>query len=104
MLTMVIPFMYLWFLGLYATAELYLYSKKLKGIVYRKGWNQLALGLATVIGIVILEQYLSTISTWLNSLTLAWLVLLLYVLLLILAAAFIVIALGTKKLIKIEEA
>lgn len=103
MLTLAIPYMYIWFLGLFAAAEIYLYSRRVAGIVYRKSWNLLAVGFGAVIVLNIALQYLSTLSTWLNGLSLTGLLLLLYVLLFLLAASFIVVALGTKKLIKIEE-
>jgi len=103
MLTFAIPYMYVWFLGLYAIAEMYAYSKHLSGVVYRKGWNRLAAGLGSIIILDIALQYLNTLSTWLNDLNLASLLLLLYVLLFLLAGGFIVVALGTKDLMKIEE-
>jgi len=103
MLTLAIPYMYMWFLGLYAAVEIYLYSRRVAGIVYRRSWNQLALGLGSIILVSILLEYLNTLSGWLTSLSLPGLLLLLYVLLLLFGSAFIVVALGTKKLMKIEE-
>jgi hypothetical protein len=104
MLTLATPYMYVWFLGLFAIAELYAYSKQIAGILYRKGWDRLVFGLGMIIVIDILLQYLGTLSSWLNGLSLSGLLLLLYVLLLGLASAYIVVALGTKELMKIEEA
>ncbi|MEJ0072491.1 MAG: hypothetical protein WDN27_00110 [Candidatus Saccharibacteria bacterium] len=104
MLTLGIPYMYIWFLGLFSAAELQVYSRKVSGVVYREGWKWLIIGLAGVIFTSILLQYLTTLSTWLTSLALGWILLLLYVLLILLAAAYIVLALGAKKLMKIEEA
>lgn len=103
MLTLGIPYIYSWFLGLSAMLELFLYSKRVPGVVYRKAWQWLAVGLGAVIIVDILIQYLSTLSTWLNGLSLSGVLLLLYVLLFLWAGAFIVVALGTKRLIKIEE-
>lgn len=103
MLTLAIPYLYIWFLGLFAAMDIYFYSRHVAGVVYRHSWNQLALGLGAVIVLDIALQYLSTLSTWLSDLSLPRLLLLLYVLLLLLVAAFIMVALGTKKLIKIEE-
>lgn len=104
MLTFAIPYMYMWFLGMYAVAEMYTYSQQLSGVLYRKAWDRLAFGLGTIIILDILLQYLGTLAAWLNSLTLAGVLGLLYVLLLLLAGGFIVVALGTKELMKIEEA
>lgn len=104
MLTFAVPCMYTWFLGLFAVAGMYAYSKHVSGIVYRKGWNRLAFGLGSIIVLDISLQYLDTLSSWLNGLSLSSVLLVLYVLLLGLAAGFIVVALGTKELIKIEKA
>jgi hypothetical protein len=103
MLTLAIPYTYIWLLGLWAALEIYLYSRHVAGIVYRKSWNQLAFGLGAVIVLDIILQYLGTLSAWLSDLSLSGLLLLLYVLLFLLAASFIVVALGTKKLMRIEE-
>jgi hypothetical protein len=104
MLTIGIPYMYIWYLGLSALADLRAYSLKLRGIVYRKGWTLLTSGLASIILLSILIQYLTTLASWLTSLSLSGLLLLLYGLLFLLAAAYIVVALGAQKLMKIEEA
>ncbi|HSX30316.1 MAG TPA: hypothetical protein VLE99_00150 [Candidatus Saccharimonadales bacterium] len=104
MLTLGIPYMYIWCLGLMGVAELRTYSQKVGGVVYRKGWRLLIYGIGSIVLLSILIQYLSTLSTWLTSLSLGPVLLLLYVLLLLLTAAYIVVALGTKQLRKIEEA
>jgi hypothetical protein len=103
-LTLAIPYMYTWFLGLLATAEMYAYSKQVAGDIYRKGWYHLAIGLGIIIAIDILIQYLSTLTSWLIGLSLLRILSLLYVLLLLFAMGFIVVALGSKELMKIEQA
>jgi hypothetical protein len=104
MLTIAIPYIYTWFIGLIAIAEMYEYSKHLAGVLYRKGWVRLSFGLGFIIAVDILLQFLGTLSSWFNNLALADLLLLLYVLLFLLAGGFIVVALGTRQLMKIEEA
>lgn len=104
MLTLGVPYIYTWFLGLFSVVELYTYSQEVAGVVFRKGWRFLIAGLASVIVCTILIQYTTILSTWLNSLSLAGLLLLLYVLLFLLSLAYIVVALGAKKLTIIEEA
>jgi hypothetical protein len=104
MLSLGIPYMYIWFLGLQACAELYEYSRKLTGIVYRKGWNLVIIGLVSIIFLSIAIQYLTAVSSWLLSLGLGSILLLLYALLLLLGGAYIVVALGANKLTRIEEA
>ncbi len=104
MITLGVPYMYVWFLGLLASIELQTYSQKVTGVLYRRGWNLLILGFVSIILLSILIQYLSTLSTWLTSLSLGWILLMLYVLLFLLAGAFIIVALGATRLSKIEEA
>lgn len=103
MLTLGIPYTYMWLLGFYALADLQAYSVKLRGILYRRGWQQLIGGLGSVILTSILLQYLTTLTSWITSLSLNGILLLLYGLLFLLAGAFIVLALGAQKLTKIEE-
>lgn len=103
MLTLGIPYIYIWSIGLQACAELLEYSRKVHGVLYRKAWIQFISGLAAIIFISILLQYLTTLYTWLNSLTLGAVLLLLYSLLLLLGGAYIVVALGAKRLTKLEE-
>jgi len=104
MLTLGLPVTFIWFLGLQAAMELYVYGQGVAGVVYRKGWSLLSLGVGGIILINIALQYLGTLAGWLRGLSLTELLLLLYVLLLLLIAAFIVVALGAQKLTKIEEA
>jgi hypothetical protein len=104
MLTLGIPYMYIWFLGLQACAELQEYSRNLTGILYRKGWNLLIGGLVATIFVSIVLQYLTATSSWILSLNLGSLLLLLYALLILLGGTYIVVALGANKLTRIEEA
>lgn len=104
MLTLAVPYIYIWFLGALAAVEIYLYSKHVAGLVYRRSWNMLAAGFTAIIATEIVLQYLGTLSSWITKLALSNILLLLYVLLLLLAGAYIVVALGTRKLIRIEEA
>jgi hypothetical protein len=103
MLTLGIPYMYIWFLGLFSVTQIQQYSRNLTGILYRKSWNLVAGGLGSILVFSIIIQYLGTLSTWLTGLSLSWILLLLYALLLLLAASYIVVALGAKRLMKIEE-
>lgn len=103
LVTIVAPYLYMWFVGMLATFEIYLYRRSVEGIVYRQSWNLLALGLAWLILMSIAVQYLTTLSAHLSGLSLYWLLVIIYSLLLVLAISFIFIALGARKLRKIEE-
>ena len=101
--TLVAPYVYMWSLGLQATYDIYRYRLKVAGLVYRKGWSFLALGLGWLIITSVGFQFLSTLSGRLSHLSIYWLLTIIYSVLLVLSIGFMLIALGTRKLQKIEE-
>ncbi|MDB5184214.1 MAG: hypothetical protein JWN38_22 [Candidatus Saccharibacteria bacterium] len=101
--TLVAPYICMWFTGMLATYEIYLYRLKVKGIVYRQSWNLLTLGLGWLILVSISFQYLTTVTTRLTDLSIYWLLAIIYSLLLVLSVGFVLVALGARKLQKIEE-
>ena len=104
MFTIVVPYLFMWFMGLLAATELFTYATKAPGVVYRNGWKLLAAGLGAVIASSIAIQYLVTLTNRLSRLKIGALLAIIYLLLLVLASGYIAIALGAKKLQKIEEA
>jgi hypothetical protein len=103
LLTIVAPYIYMWSIGLMVAYEIYLYRKKIAGIVYRKSWSYLALGLAWLIVTSIGFQYLIGLVARLDKLSIYWVLAIIYSLLLVLSIGFILISVGTRKLQKIEE-
>ena len=104
LITLVAPYIYMWFMGVQAVYEIYRYQRKVAGIVYRKSWDLLALGLGWLIVVSIGFQYLTTLSARLSRLNIYWLLAIVYSLLLVLSIGFVLIAIGTRKLQRIEEA
>lgn len=102
--TIILPYTYVWFLGLYAAYQIYLYSRNVKGLVYRQSWRLLSFGLVAIIIFSILLQYLGTLSEQLQGLSLNWILLIVYLLLFLWAISYVLVALGAKRLMKIEEA
>jgi hypothetical protein len=103
LLTLVAPYIYMWSIGALAAYELFLYSRKSPGSIYRKSWSLLALGYGWLIITSIAFQFLTTLTARMQHMSLYSLLLIIYVLLAVLSAGFVLIALGTKKLQKIEE-
>lgn len=103
LLTIAVPYIYMWGIGLLAVYEIHHYQMKAPGILYRKSWRMLAFGLGSIISVTILLQYLVTISARLTKLSLNKLLLLVYVLLILLAVAYVLIAVGVRALKRIEE-
>lgn len=102
-LTIIAPYLYTWIVGLYSTYELYLYARKVKGIFYQQALNLLANGLIIVIVSSILTQYVSASLGARASISLATVLLALYALLIVQGAGFALVALGSKRLKRIEE-
>ena len=103
MMTIVVPYTFIWFLGLYAAYEIYFYSRNVTGALYRESWRLMAGGLMAVIIFSILLQYLGTLSSQLEAMSLQGLLLLIYLLLAFWGASYILVAAGAKRLTKIEE-
>lgn len=101
--TLIVPYLFTWFIGMFSAAESYLYSLHSPGIIYKKSWQLLSAGLGSVIFTYVLLQYITTLTNRLSRLKIGVLMLVIYGLLLLLSSGFILIALGAKKLQKIEE-
>lgn len=101
--TLVAPYVYMWAAGLLAAYEIYLYHLKVAGIVYRKSWRFLAIGLSWLIVTSILFQYLTTLTARMSHWSIYGVLALIYSLLVVLSVGFIFVTLGSRKLQRIEE-
>lgn len=103
LLTLVAPYIYMWFMGLLATYEIFNYRLKVPGVVYRASWRLLSIGLGWLIVSSIAVQYLTTLTGRLTHLSIYWVLVIVYALLLVYSVGFVMIALGARKLQRIEE-
>jgi hypothetical protein len=103
LITLAVPYIYMWGIGLMAVYEIHHYRTKVPGVVYRKSWRTLAMGVGSIIFVSIVLQFLVTISQKLTRLSFSWILMLVYVLLIMLAVSYILIAIGVRTLKKIEE-
>lgn len=103
LLTLVLPYLIIWYTGLMAGVCVWLYQAHAKGIIYRQSLSRLSIGLFAIIGTSILIQLITVVSASLNSLGLAGVLALLYLLILIYAIGHVLVALGARKLERIEE-
>jgi hypothetical protein len=101
--TLVAPYIYMWAVGIFAAYNINLYRQKVAGIIYRRSWGYLAMGLGWLIVTSIIFQYLTTLTARLTHLSIYWLLAIVYILLLVLSAGFVLVAIGARKLKKIEE-
>ncbi len=101
--TIVIPRLIMWFLGIQAIYFIYLYRHKVKGALYRGALRNLANGLGWVVITTIVLRMFQSFSTQLSDLNLGLLLLIVYFLLIIIGAGYVLIAKGAKSLQRIEE-
>lgn len=102
--TLVIPYLMSWYLGFLAVYMLRFYRDNIEGTIYRQALSYLAFGITTVVLISIGEQVLAVFTGQLQNLSTAPLLVLIYLLLAIIAAGYILIAIGAKRLATIEKA
>lgn len=101
--TFVIPRLIMWFMGVQAVYTMYLYRHKVKGTLYKSALNNLARGVGgMVVGSIVL-RCAQSLSSPLSGLGLAWLLLIIYALLVILSIGYVLIAKGAGSLQQLEE-
>lgn len=101
--TLVMPYIFSWYLGLLATYDMHTYTQHVEGVIFRKSWNALAFGMVWIILFSIAVQYITTVSSKFSDLSLGWILAMIYTLIPILALGYIFVAIGAKRLTKIEE-
>jgi hypothetical protein len=103
LVTIVIPRLMLWLVGILALCNILAYRQKVAGIIYRDALRHLVLGLGGVIFLVILMRLIQSLNNPLGELSLAGVLLVVYLLLLLMSVAYVMVAKGAKKLLIIEE-
>ncbi len=101
--TIAIPYLYFWYRGLVGAYYIYYYQKQINGEIYKKSLVYLATGIASVILASILVRFLVSISAKLTALSLTPILLIVYGLLFVSGMGYALIAIGAKRLRKIEE-
>ncbi len=102
-LTIIIPYLYAWFIGFLSCYELLSFARKIKGLLYKRALNLLTSGIAIMIVSSIFIQFINIIFANDSSTSLGSILILVYVLLITEAIGFILIANGAKSLKRIEE-
>jgi hypothetical protein len=103
LLTVIIPYLYAWFIGLLATYEISTFSQQVRGVLYRQALHLLASGLIAVIAGSIALQYISSIQPPAGHLALNYRLLFIILFRIITGIGFALIAVGAQRLKKIEE-
>jgi hypothetical protein len=102
-LTVTIPSLYAWFVGILAAYEINLFSKNIRGVLYRQATRWFVLGLIIVIMSLIAQQYIVAVQPRSGHLVLDFRLFLLLLILIIRGLGFILVALGAFKLKRFEE-
>jgi hypothetical protein len=101
--TVIIPYVLIWIMGTNAALNVLSYSKRVPGIIYRQTFSYLAFGLSFTVGLLIFLQFLSQANASLSHVAFRVIILIIYLLLFAIAAGYILIARGARKLSVIEE-
>ncbi len=101
-LTVALPYVVSWMLGVAALIGLYRYRAKTSGMVYKILFTKLVTSMTVFIGITIILQLLTQFSDFLSKTSLSSILGIIVLLYLVLGYAFILVAQGAKGLNKIE--
>ncbi len=102
-LTVTIPYLYAWFVGLLAAYEITLFSKHLDGVLYRQALRLLVGGLIAVIISSIALQYINSVQPRVGNLMVDYRLALSTLFRIIGGIGFVLLAMGALRLKKIEE-
>jgi hypothetical protein len=101
--SVIIPYLYAWFVGLLAAYEIMLFSRHSKGVLYRQSLSLLALGLVVIIASSIALQYMNSIQPRVGHLMLSYHLIITSIFRIIGGGGFVLLAVGANRLKKIEE-
>jgi hypothetical protein len=102
-LTIIIPSLYSWFIGLLAAYEIMLFSQRTEGVLYRSALRMLVAGLTLIIVSFVAVQFTTSVSPGIGRLVLGYRLVLTLIFRVIGGAGFILVALGANRLKTIEE-
>ncbi len=103
-LTIVVPRLILWFIGLQAIRNIVLYRRKVVGVIYKRALRRLASGLGVVVVMIIMLRVLQSLANLLNKQSLGIVLIIVYILLIGLGVGYVLVAKGARQLQQIEEA
>ena len=100
--TMAIPYLLVWGLGAISVLNIATYISNVKGAIYRSALRYLASGLMTVITFAIALQMLTFANSAVLKLSFGAIVALVYLILIVYALGFVLLAMGARRLVRIE--
>ena len=100
--TLVVPYLFIWTLGLLSILNVANYIKHVKGVIYRQALSFLAAGILAVLAFTMILQLLTLSAAAFSKLALGPVLLIVYLILILYALGFVLIAMGARKLTRIE--
>lgn len=101
--TVIVPYLYGWVVGLLGAYNLKIYASAVKGSLYKKAVRQFATGITMLVVASIAIQFITLTLQERYKNSLGAILVIDYVLLMVILAGLIFMALGTRKLKRIEE-
>jgi hypothetical protein len=101
--TMAVPYLCAWVLGLLSILYILNYIIKVKGALYKQSLRYLAAGIMAVLTFTIFVQFLTLFTAAFVRLALTQLLILVYFILIFYSLGFVLIAMGARKLARIED-
>ncbi|MFA5934147.1 MAG: hypothetical protein WC795_02945 [Candidatus Paceibacterota bacterium] len=102
LLTICIPYIIGWFLGVFSICNLKIFTKKTTGFIYKKSFKRFNLGITIIVGFSIMMQILSSFSVSFRNISFDWILVIVYIIIAILVAGYLILASGVNKLKDIE--
>ncbi len=102
-ITVIVPYLYAWFVGLLGAYEIALFSKHVGGVLYRRSLQLLVIGLIAVIVSSVVTQYVGGLQSQSAYMMLDSKLLVLTIFRIIGGIGFLLLAFGADRLKKIEE-
>jgi hypothetical protein len=103
LLTVVLPYIISWYLGVIGFVNLHHYYREVKGVIYKRVFKKISQGVLTIVLASVFIQLISSFGTDFESLGLAPILAIVYVIVVFFAYGYLMIAQGAKKLQVIEE-
>jgi hypothetical protein len=103
-ITIMLPYVCVWYMGLFSVRNITIYRKHVKGILYKEALKYLCIGLIVLIIAVLANRFIYILTSWFNGLAMKYVLAILYALLGLTGVGSVLIAQGAKKLRRIEEA
>ena len=100
--TMALPYLLIWGLGVLSVVNIGTYTSNVKGAIYRSALRYLASGLMTVITFAMALQMLTFANSAVLKLSFGAIVALVYLILIVYALGFVLLAMGARRLVRIE--